>query len=47
LPIAKQIAEALEAAHEQGVIHRDLSRVALLMCQYHDSHTLALEIDTL
>ena len=24
LPIAKQIAEALEAAHEQGVIHRDM-----------------------
>jgi serine/threonine protein kinase len=24
LPIAKQIAEALEGAHEQGVIHRDL-----------------------
>ena len=24
LPIAKQIAEALEAAHEQGVIHRNL-----------------------
>ena len=24
VPIAKQIAEALEAAHEQGVIHRDL-----------------------
>ena len=26
LPIAKQIAEALEAAHEQGIIHRQRSR---------------------
>ena len=24
LPIARQIAEALEGAHEQGIIHRDL-----------------------
>jgi serine/threonine-protein kinase len=24
LLIAKQIAEALEAAHEQGILHRDL-----------------------
>jgi serine/threonine-protein kinase len=29
LPIARQIAEALEAALEQGIIHRDLTLHAL------------------
>jgi hypothetical protein len=37
LPIAKQIAETLEAAHEQGIIHRDCLAVRLVTFGYERS----------
>ncbi len=41
LPIARQIAEALEAAHERGIIHRDLKPANVIVA--HDGRVKILD----
>src|SRR5688572_25402951 len=41
LPIAKQIAEALEAAHDRGIVHRDLKPANIKM--RHDGAVKVLD----
>ncbi len=41
LPIGRQMAEALEAAHEQGIIHRDLNEPELALQHFDQLLTLS------